>query len=203
MNLTLDQNKQLIKEFPFLRPCNVWTGELYDDYNYSYINGIGDLPRGWDRLFLLYCKYLKIELNKYDYITKFRFLQIKEKYGSMRLYNNGYPRDSKVSELDYIFEHLSTYICEDCGKVATYETPGWITVLCEGCYKNSYQSIYIEDPTQNKIGRKSYFVRVRGYNKDLGYYKMKYDCRPYWKEYLALMKLNDDEFIKFIMETSK
>lgn len=106
----------------------------------------------------------------------------------MRLYNNGYPRDSLVSELTYIFEHLSTYVCEDCGKVANYETPCWITYLCESCYKNSYSQLYASDKNSNRLRRKRYFVDVRGWSNG-NFYKNRYNCKPYWEEYLRCRKM--------------
>jgi hypothetical protein len=125
--------------------------------------GVDELPNGWVVLFLLYCKHLKEELVKIDYLDKFMFTQIKEKYGSMRLYNNGYPKESRVGELEYIFEHLSTYVCTECGKIAKYETPGWIMELCESCYKEHYMSIYVKDKNKNRKRRKNYFVIINGW----------------------------------------
>ena len=34
----------------------MWTGLPIKDWDYTYINGVGDLPEGWERLFLLFCK---------------------------------------------------------------------------------------------------------------------------------------------------
>ena len=73
MNLTVEQNKLLIEKFPFLQPRSVWTDEISEDYDYSYINGVGDVPVGWEKLFLLFAKHLKLELDKYNYTDKFRF----------------------------------------------------------------------------------------------------------------------------------
>lgn len=199
MNLTVEQNKLLVENYPFLQPRSVWTDEIPDDYAFEYINGVGDVPRGWERLFLLFAKHLKIELDKYHYTDKFRFTQIKEKYGSLRLYNSGYPKDSNVSELEYIFEHLSTYVCEDCGRIAKYETPGWITELCDSCFKTSYQSLYLEQRSKYKLRRKNYTVKVSGWTKELGHYTKRYDCRPYWDEYLRCRKMTDDEFINYLL----
>ena len=203
MTLTTEQNKKLIEKFPFLQPRNVWTDNIAEDYDYSYIEGLGDLPDGWDRLFLLYCTHLKIELDKFNYTEKFRFLQIKEKYGSMRLYNSGYPKESNVSALEYIYEHLSTYICEDCGNVAKYETTGWIEELCETCYKNHYPMLYAENKNTNKMSRKRYFVRVKGWTKEQGHYTNRYNCKPYWDEYLQCQKMSDKDFYLYILKEER
>ena len=176
----------------------MWTGLPIEDWDYTYINGVGDLPVGWERLFLLYCKNIRSELEKFNFVDKFSFSQIKEKYGSMRLYNNGYPKDSRISELEYIYEHLSTYICEDCGKPAKYETPGWITELCENCYKKSHSIQYQENKDKHKLPRKHYYVKIMGF-RDGKRYTKRYDSKPYWEEYLKCRKLTDNEFINYLL----
>lgn len=198
MELTVEQIKKLAKKYPYLRPTSVWTGLPIEDWDYTYINGVGDLPKGWERLFLLFCKNIKPELEKFNYVGKFSFSQIKEKYGSMRLYNNGYPKDSKISEFDCIYEHLSTYICEYCGEPAKYETPGWITVLCEDCYKKHYSTQYQEDKNKHRLSRKHYYVKIMGF-KEGEKYTEKYDCREYWEEYLKTRKMKDEEFLSYIL----
>lgn len=42
----VEENKALISEFPFLLPRNRWTGNIPDDYDYSYTE-LDDLPDGW------------------------------------------------------------------------------------------------------------------------------------------------------------
>lgn len=176
----------------------MWTGLPIKDWNYKHINGIGDLPVGWERLFLLFCKHLRNELDKFNYTDKFSFSQIKEKYGSMRCYNNGYPRDSRVSELESIYEHLSTYICEYCGKPAKYETPGWITEECENCYREHYLTQYLEDKNKYKLKRKHFYIKIVGFENGQRYTK-KYDCHAYWEEYLKCRKMTDSEFLNYII----
>ena len=177
----------------------MWNGLPIKDWDYTYINGVGDLPVGWERLFLLFCKNLRVELEKYSFIDKFSFSQVKEKYGSMRCYNNGYPIDSKVSELDYIYEHLSTYICEYCGKPAKYQTPGWIMEECENCYKEHYLSQYAEDKSKYKIKRKNFIITIQGWS-DGKHYTKKYNSKPYWEEYLKCRRMSDSEFVDYILE---
>ena len=127
--LTSEQRKELIKVYPYLMPRNVWTDEIASDYNYDHIRGEFELPPGWERLFLLYCMHLKPILVKHNYVDKFRFTQIKEKYGRLRMYDNGSPTEGH--NLESTFGVMSGYICEYCGKKATYETHGWIEVLCK------------------------------------------------------------------------
>lgn len=190
LNLTKEENKMLIEYFPFLQPRNVWTDKIPEDYDYDYILGVGDLPYGWERLFLLYCKHLKVELDKFNFNDKFRFSQIKEKYGDMRLYNNGYPRDSKCSDLEYIYSHLSTYVCQECGKPAKYESRGWIAQECE------------EHKSDNSVkkGNRSYKVIIIGFDPNQsGKYEIKIPCKTYWDEYIKCLKMDKEKFLKYVM----
>ena len=73
------QIRELINRYPYLLPRNVWTGKVVEDYDYSYILGQYEIPWGWFRLFLLYCKNIRELLEKANYLNKFQFTQIKEK----------------------------------------------------------------------------------------------------------------------------
>lgn len=192
LNLTKEENKMLIEYFPFLQPRNVWTDKIFEDYDYDYILGVGDLPYGWERLFLLYCKHLKIELDKFTFTDKFRFSQIKEKYGDMRLYNNGYPKDSKCFDLESIYSHLSTYICQECGKPAKYESIGWIAQECE------------EHKSKNsaKKSNRSYKVIITSFDPNQNRkYERKIPCKTYWDEYIKCLKMSKENFLKYIMNS--
>lgn len=190
LNLTKEENKILIEYFPFLQPRNVWTDKICEDYDYDYILGVGDLPDGWERLFLLYCKHLKIELDKFNFTDKFRFSQIKEKYGDMRLYNNGYPKDSKCFDLESIYSHLSTYICQTCGKPAKYESIGWIAQECAQ-HKSDNSA---------KKGNRFYKVIITSFDLDQNRkYERKIPCKMYWDEYIKCLKMDKEKFLKYVM----
>lgn len=89
-----EKTKSLIKKYPFL----AWYGNpLYSGYNEETITSNytweDELPEGWRKAF---CPQiwdeLKAILEKANYINEFRFAQIKEKYGTLRLYHNGVPK---------------------------------------------------------------------------------------------------------------
>ena len=123
--------KELCERMSYLIPRNVWTGEIVKDYDYSYINGEYDLPNGWHRLFLQMCEDIRGPLIKAGCLDKFRFSQIKEKYGTMRCYNFGAPKE--VDDIISKYEYISQFICQKCGKPATWETSGWIASYCDDC----------------------------------------------------------------------
>jgi hypothetical protein len=132
--MIIEQNKKLVKRYPFLLPRNVWNDELPEDYDYSYINGIGELPPGWEKLFLQMCEDIRQPLINAGQLETFRFTQIKEKYNRMECYNNG----STEEVLDIIGKYtmMARLVCTNCGKPATYETYGYIASYCDDCFKD-------------------------------------------------------------------
>ena len=75
----------------------------------------------------------KILINK-KYLDKYKILDIKEKYGNLRISDNGH-----FMEMDDIFtkyETLSEYICCDCGKpdISIVNSMGYIQPLCKDCF---------------------------------------------------------------------
>ena len=67
------RNKELVKRYPFLLPRNVFDDSIPEDYDYSYIWGIGDIPVGWEKLFLQMCEDIRQPLIDANFIEKFRF----------------------------------------------------------------------------------------------------------------------------------
>lgn len=189
MTLTNDHIQRLIQEYPYLQPRNVWTDKIPEDYDFSYMRGVGELPPGWERLFLMCCKDLKTLLDKDQYTDDFRFSEIKEKYNSMRLYHNGATEG--IIHVLYMYEHLSSYICQCCGKIATFETSGWIASYCDNCMHKTHSS------RKNRIKRK-FKMHIEQWK--LGKTTIiKYDARRTWKLYKQLSKLTDEEFIENYM----
>ena len=91
---------------------------------------------------------LKAILEKANYVDKFRFAQIKEKYGTLRLYHNGIPESiyDEIEAWESKYEDLSEQVCINCGKSAKYMTPGWISFFCEDCIKEyNGKAVPIED----------------------------------------------------------
>ena len=191
MNLTTEQHKKLTDMYPYLLPRNVWTGEELENYDYSWIVGESELPQGWFRLFLLYCKNIKHALADSNWIDRFMFTQVKEKYGTMRLYNNGAPE--YIHRMTMCYEQYSTNICERCGSIATVETKGWISSLCDECdlTHNPYQTTPLIQ--RHFAGYSSYDVKQK---YEYGVY---YSLKEIDKEYKQTMTLSDEEFIHYIL----
>lgn len=77
-------------------------------------------------------------VNKYNSehpdATPLEFVQVKEKWGELRIYLNYYP-NTIYDKLDEI-SNKSHHICEECGStdnVSIQDTHGWFMALCPEC----------------------------------------------------------------------
>ena len=130
---SIEENKKLIERYPFLQCRNDWTGEIIEGYEYTYLD---DLPEGWAKTFGLYlCEDLREALIAADFLNEYRVVQVKEKFGSLRWYDNGYPRDSNVGKVIRKYETISEHVCVICGKPDVKMVySGWISPYCEDCW---------------------------------------------------------------------
>ena len=94
------------------------------------------MPDGWRKAFgESLCDELKTELEKNNLMDSYRITQIKEKYGSLRWYDNGIT--SKGHSIIQKYSRLSSKTCIDCGKAATRITVDWISPYCDECCPDS------------------------------------------------------------------
>ena len=137
-SVTEEYNKDLLEKYPWLTPYNVWTGEPLEDYDYEYTLA-DDIPRGWRIAFGdQMIEELDQLLKKYNLEKEYRITQIKEKYGALRWYDNGFPEEGYKEYTDWLhkYEDLSFRTCIRCGKPAIGLTKGWIMPLCKDCMKD-------------------------------------------------------------------
>ena len=133
-NEVIEINKKLVERYPFLLPRNVWTDKIIPEYNYEFTN-YDDIATGWKIAFGEFLlEDLREALVKTNYLDKFRFTQIKEKYGSLRLYCNGAPEE--VYDVLNRYEFISEYICIKCGNphACVVDDYGWYLPLCKDCW---------------------------------------------------------------------
>ena len=130
-------NKELIKRYPFLLPRNRWTGEIPEDYDYSYTE-LDAMPDGWRNAFgERMCEEIRNALIEEDYLNEYRISQIKEKYGTLRWYDFGTTR--KVYDIISKYGYISGFICMQCGSPYAKEfNDGWISTLCENCASEAF-----------------------------------------------------------------
>lgn len=95
---------------------------------------------GWRKAFgIQMCEEIKQALKKHNYLYKYRITQIKEKFGTLRWYDEGAPKE--VHDIIDKYENLSWNTCCCCGKPATKITSGWISPYCDDCFpKNNFAS---------------------------------------------------------------
>ena len=137
----IKENKKLLERFPFLNPCPFYNYKTFKinnrkyDGDYDFSSTLKDsFPDGWWNAFgEQMCEEIKEELLKYNYLTQYCVLQIKEKYGALRWYDRGQPTGSKVQDIIMKYEALSMKTCIDCGAPATRITTGWISPYCDHC----------------------------------------------------------------------
>lgn len=121
-------------KYPFWKARNVFTGK-FCGYSFTWYD---DIPEGWQKAFgkklsdeikAAGKQYLKAH-KKSSWKDILQWEQIKEKYGTLRLYA------ATTSEIEHIlqkYELLSMCYCIDCGKPVRYRTSGYIEYLCKEC----------------------------------------------------------------------
>lgn len=104
-NLVIEFNKALISKYPWLTPRNRWADDIPRDYDYSYTE-LDNMPDGWRSAFGdQMVEEIHQQLVKYDFVDRYRIIQIKEKYGSLRWYDSGTP----IGKLSEDYREISTY----------------------------------------------------------------------------------------------
>ena len=128
------KNKKLVKLHPYLLPRSVWTSKVVKGYDYTWTE-YDCLGKGWKIGFgKLLLEDLRESCLKTDYLDKLQFSQIKEKYGSLRMYNFGAPQE--VYDVIQKYEFISQYICWYCGspEATIVDDYGWYLPVCKCCW---------------------------------------------------------------------
>lgn len=139
-------NKKLCERYPFLIPHNRWTDKIGWDKSNKYTmpycyTELDAMPNGWRKAFgIQMCEELREELIKFNYLKKYRIAQIKEKYGELRWYDFGIPKDSKIWDIIDKYTELSRHTCMICGKPAETTSDGyWLETICDKCKNKIYK----------------------------------------------------------------
>ena len=172
------RNKELVEKYPFLLfdYDPLFEEDIPPDKVYEF-TWLDDMDPGWRKAFGEdFCEELLQALKDDDYLEGFDFVQIKEKYGSLRIYYTGHPVN-KFRTRDVIskYEELSHYICAHCGKPARYITKGWIYPLCEDCI-NEVSNTYV--PIEEFYGFENYDEVL----KEIEDIKNNFQYDRYWRK---------------------
>ena len=168
--------KALIEDYPYLHPRDVH-GNLIEDYDFDYLEGELDLPEGWFDLFLQCCEDLKAPLEKAGLLYSFKFLQIKEKFGGMRIYVSNDIEE--VRDILAKYEFISRQVCCVCGKPATALTKGWVCPCCDEHFEEFKAR---GEEKLEPLNIQTTFT-VRRFSQD-GFSEEVIDCSNEWERYL-------------------
>jgi len=119
---------QLVKDFPLCfgdygkdmkETCMAWGCECGDGW-------YGIIREACEKAEPIIAKWL--EENKDDKDFAPRFSQVKEKYGTLRLYFSTYPEG--IDKIEQEAEDKSADTCEQCGKSGKVRGHGWYYTSC-------------------------------------------------------------------------
>ena len=92
-----------------------------------------EIGKGWMPLLIELIDKIQMLVNNNPEYADVEILQVKEKYGSLRVYLNYYYKE--IEELIQEYEEKSCYICEECGgKGEIRNINNWYTALCDKHY---------------------------------------------------------------------
>lgn len=178
-----DKNYELCQRYPFLIPRNLRTDEVSDEYDYSRTK-LDSMPLGWNIAFgEIMCEEIRDELIRVNYLNHYRILDIKEKYGSLRWYDAGAPKDSNIHDIIMKWEHISNYVCQTCGSTKNVmNTAGyWIESICKDCAKKREEKI-VQKIELEPLGGDPNKLRIECYDPIKGEYERIIDCSNSWKK---------------------
>ena len=126
-----DRNRELCRKYPFLHPYDEYSGEqmIPPDYDYEW-TPLDEMPIGWNAAFgEKLCAELAEELDAHNKLEDYRIVEIKEKFGELRWYDNGNTHHGY--EIIDKYRKLSRYTCVLCGKPATRVSTAYIMPFCD------------------------------------------------------------------------
>ena len=178
--MTVEENKKLIDEYPFLIPRNVWTSEVVENYDYSFTL-LDDLEDGWKiRFGIPFCDDLLDVLTKTNCLQSYHIFQIKEKFGTLRWYDNAPPEwGEHMSAWEYISEHT----CKKCGEFPVpMRNDGWLSPWCDRCFGSWASHAYTEEEKKRWTCKEMGTDRILEYiTYDSSLTGRKYiDMKPYY-----------------------
>lgn len=141
-----------ISKYPFLRIKN---NDIYPWLNTEEIEEcwLDCMPEGWARAFgKQMCDDLIEALG--DYADEWVIIQVKEKYGELRIYDTGCPSEiyDKVQSIINKYSYISRFVCVRCGSLdARMYDDGWMSPFCEECFTKQMKERFGEDECM--IGR--------------------------------------------------
>jgi hypothetical protein len=127
-----DLEKQLVKDFPLCfgdygkdmkETCMCWGCECGDGWELI-------IREACQKAEPLIAKWIEDNKNNKDFDIDWapKLSQVKEKYGTLRMYWTTYP--DGIGEIEMEAERKSETICEQCGKKGKLRGQGWYYTAC-------------------------------------------------------------------------
>lgn len=118
LKISEKEKESLTQEYPFLK----------DETGFNFID---DIPDGWINVVKDFLPELKKRLIEINFLEDYKLLQVKEKFGFIRWYDN--CTDDKIISLIQELEHKTEKTCIICGDKAKYISLGYISPYCGEC----------------------------------------------------------------------
>lgn len=125
-------NYQILQKYPYLHDPGVYSYATRPDETW-----VDDVPVGWRPRFFALCDFINETLEKHHLpLDKFKVIQVKEKFGALRMY---WATEPEVPKQAYQTIHDAIDRCEvetarmcwQCGEPAQWHSRGWILPYCE------------------------------------------------------------------------
>jgi len=129
------KNIILVKKYPFITPIDD-LGRRLPKKNYKNYTILDTMPTGWKIAFgEQLCEDLRFELLKFgeDSLNSYQIINMNEKYGILRIYDNGKPNNSRIADVLDQYSQMSMQTCIVCGKPAKFLAPETDIPYCETC----------------------------------------------------------------------
>ena len=163
------KNKKLCERYPFLKHHPDWDYGIPADYKYDR-TFLDDMPKAWKKDFgIQMCEEIRNELIRCstpetDWLNEYKVSQVKEKWGTLRWYDDGSPIGSTIDDIVSKYEDRSGMICICCGKPAMYETSGWVSYQCEKCFRKHELSRKMSDAEKART-----LIKAKLYSDNIPY----------------------------------
>ena len=130
------KNAALIAKFPFLLPLD-YQGKVPKNYDFTFTE-LDNLPSGWHNLMIDMSSEIIAYLHQQNFDPYlFHIDQLKEKFGTIRLYYSlhyaDHSEDEGIDKIIQKYEELSEHTCCICGGEATLMSKRWICPYCQAC----------------------------------------------------------------------
>lgn len=150
--------KKIIKKYGnWIAVHNDWTGKIIPDCEITEYDAF---THGWADLWHMCIKELNPIIHRLGLENSLYFVQIKEKFGELRVYTN-----MCVDEVENVIDKytaISSHVCQWCGRPDSPISTGyWIECRCKVCddkvqkkhgaYKTPYNERFDIDPTHCSI----------------------------------------------------